>query len=273
MKQNSLGRRTDLFFLKFDGTFTQHNDHTVIKTPNNPNFYYGNLLLLNGTPTPNQQPHLESLFKKTFKDQPQSTHITLAWDQAALTDSTPKDTIKHYTSLGYNYDNTIVLTANKNDITPPKHTNSQITINPITTDQQWADMLALQILCRDPIFNHDEYIAFATANAQAWRRITQKGHGQWLGAYKNNTLVASSGIFHFDELARFQAVSTHPDHRKQGICQTLIHHICNHAFQNKNTKTLVMQADEDYHAARIYQSLGFKPTHRLTAFCKYSQKD
>ena len=34
-------------------------------------------------------------------------------------------------------------------------------------------------------------------------------------------------------------------------------------LERNEITTLVMEADEDYHAARIYEEVGFEPTQRL----------
>ena len=33
-------------------------------------------------------------------------------------------------------------------------------------------------------------------------------------------------------------------------------------------ETLVMVADEEYHAAKVYESVGFRPTEKLLGLCK-----
>jgi predicted GNAT family acetyltransferase len=57
-------------------------------------------------------------------------------------------------------------------------------------------------------------------------------------------------------------VETHPEFRRRGICGTLVYESARHALGSLGAERLVMVADAHYHAARIYESLGFRPTER-----------
>ncbi len=45
MQIRSLAYQTDLFFPRFDGEVVDRGDYTVIRTPSNPTFHWGNFLL------------------------------------------------------------------------------------------------------------------------------------------------------------------------------------------------------------------------------------
>jgi hypothetical protein len=45
MNLKSLGYRTDLIFASFDGEITDRGDYLAIRSPTNPDFYWGNFLL------------------------------------------------------------------------------------------------------------------------------------------------------------------------------------------------------------------------------------
>jgi len=55
------------------------------------------------------------------------------------------------------------------------------------------------------------------------RRAVEAGHGVWWGAFAGDALVGTLGDFRADELARFQAVVTHPAERRRGIAATLLY--------------------------------------------------
>jgi predicted GNAT family acetyltransferase len=63
-------------------------------------------------------------------------------------------------------------------------------------------------------------------------------------------------------LARFQNVKTHPDARGRGLAGTLVHRVSRYGFDELGADTLVMVADPDYLAIRIYRSVGFADTER-----------
>ena len=102
---------------------------------------------------------------------------------------------------------------------------------------------------------------FATRRGEAHRRNIENGHGQWFGAFLDGRLVASLGIFtSADGLARYQEVKTHPEARGQGLAGTLVHAAGRHALDEMGAETLVIVADPDYLAIRIYRSVGFDDT-------------
>ena len=107
----------------------------------------------------------------------------------------------------------------------------------------------------------DLSVAFATGKTRAHRRLVEQGRGQWFGAFLGDELVASLGIFVASEgLARFQDVKTRPDFRGRGLCGTLVHAAGRHAFDELGVHTLLMVADPDYLAIRVYRSVGFEET-------------
>ena len=61
-------------------------------------------------------------------------------------------------------------------------------------------------------------------------------------------------------LARFQTVKTHPDARGRGLAGTLVHEISRFGFADLDAETLVMVADPEYLAIRLYRSVGFADT-------------
>jgi predicted GNAT family acetyltransferase len=67
------------------------------------------------------------------------------------------------------------------------------------------------------------------------------------------------GIFFEENVARYQTVGTHPNYRRRGICGSLVYQTALHTLEKYGVDTLVMLADPDYHAARIYESVGFQP--------------
>ena len=73
--------------------------------------------------------------------------------------------------------------------------------------------------------------------------------------------MSSMGLFRASPgLCRFQDVKTHPDGRGQGLAGTLVHAIGRHGFAELGARTLVMVADPDYLAIRVYRSVGFDAT-------------
>jgi predicted GNAT family acetyltransferase len=103
--------------------------------------------------------------------------------------------------------------------------------------------------------------------------MTQAGLGNWWGAFLDGKMVSSLGLFLEHGVGRFQNVETHPNFQRQGLCGTLVHTAAKHAFETLNARVLVMCADPEYHAARIYESVGFKPNETQIALEKAPPED
>lgn len=99
---------------------------------------------------------------------------------------------------------------------------------------------------------------------ERYRAMARKGLGAWFGAFLGGQLVGDLGMFVEGDIGRFQSVGTYPDFRRRGVCGTLVFHAAVHALEKMQVQTLVMVADLHYHAARIYESVGFAAAERQT---------
>ena len=101
---------------------------------------------------------------------------------------------------------------------------------------------------------------FLSARSAVQRALTEAGHGAWFGAFLDGTLVAQLGLITgISGLARYQNVETHPGARRRGLAGTLVWHAAVTALAGE-TSTLVMVADPDDAAIRVYESVGFTVT-------------
>ncbi|MGK0367841.1 MAG: ribosomal protein S18 acetylase RimI-like enzyme, partial [Thermoproteota archaeon] len=105
-----------------------------------------------------------------------------------------------------------------------------------------------------------------------YRKMIQAGLGQYFGAFLEGKLVGSLGLFRDKEVGRFQIVGTDPNFQRRGVCSSLVYHSAKYGFQKMGLSTLVMVADEAYHAAKIYESVGFKPTQKQIGLCWYDKE-
>ncbi len=121
----------------------------------------------------------------------------------------------------------------------------------------WDKVLAHQVLTRPEGFAIEVYKLFKTKRLAGFRALIAAGHGQWYGAFKGSELVADMGIFHLNDISRFQEVSTHPDHRRQGICAALVHYVSCAEQAARPGNRMVILADRGEPAERIYKRLGY----------------
>jgi ribosomal protein S18 acetylase RimI-like enzyme len=66
-------------------------------------------------------------------------------------------------------------------------------------------------------------------------------------------------------LGRFQTVETHPGFRQRGYAGTLVYQAARHTLGTGTVETLVLVADADSAAERLYRSVGFLPAEQSAA--------
>lgn len=259
MQVQSLGFRTELFFPQFDGHITDRGDYLVVLTPTNPTFFWGNFLLFAQAPRPGDFERWQTVFRREIGEQINAHHMAFAWD----TITGDAGEIQPFLDNGFNFMESVVLTTRQ--VHPPPKLNHEVTVRPLGEDWEWAKALENQILCRDPDHSLEGYTLFKQQQMARYRAMARAGWGQWFGAFLDKQLVADLGLYCRDGIGRFQNVGTHPDFRRRGICGTLVYQAACYGFDTLKAQTLVMIADEHYHAAKIYESIGFSPTEHLVA--------
>ncbi len=251
MKIDSLGIKTDLIFAQFNGSVVERENYWVIKTPSNPGYHWGNFLVFENPPQVGDEKRWPEIFKHEFSNIEGVNHIAFTWET-----SEHGDNIEAFTTKGFTFESNRILTTS--DVHKPKKFNSDVEIKTIETDDEWESVILEQLTIND-IYEAAGFERFKRAQAANYRKMSQAGVGKWFGAYLDGRLAADLGVFFKGEVARFQNVVTHPDFRRRGICGRLVFETATYALEKFGVKTLVMVADEDYHAAGIYESVGFKP--------------
>jgi GNAT superfamily N-acetyltransferase len=252
----SLGYRTDLFFPRFEGEVIDRGHYTVIRTPSNPTYYWGNYLLFDAPPVAGDLERWQAIFAKEIGTPPIANHYAFGWDD---TMGTTGD-VSAFVEAGFEVDESVVLTARS--VRRPDKFNDDIEIRTLSADWEWDAVLATRMACRDLQHEEQSWHIFALGRLNSLRSMADTGHGKWFGAFLGDTLVGDLGLMVFDHVGRFQTVETHPDYRRQGVCRTLVHTAAQYGLATMGAEMLVMVADANYHAARIYESVGFVPTER-----------
>ena len=244
----SLAFRTDLALAALAGSEVEdRGDHIAVRTPDNPDYYWGNFLLLPRAPTAAELPGWEETFARTF---PRSRHRAYG---VATAGGTRAD-LAAFAAAGLETDASSVMTATA--VHEPPRPNTEATCRPLAGDDDWAQQLDLWLTSEDG-GNRD----FVVAKVAAERQMTESGSGAWWGAFVGGRLLSSMGLFAASPgLARFQQVQTHPDARGRELAGTLVHRVSRFGFEELDATTLVMVADPDYLAIRIYRAVGFADT-------------
>lgn len=246
MELTSTAWQTDLALRAWSGSeIEDRGDHLVVRTPTNPAYYWGNFILLPGRPGAGDVPGWLELFAQEF---PRSRHLAFGVESR---DGTLAD-LEPFREGGLTTEAAAVMTATT--VHPPARPNTEATIRPLTSDEDWDQQVTLALTDEDLRGNRE----FATERSKGERRLVEDGHGTWFGAFLGGLLVSSLGVFVTPQgLARYQDVQTHPGFRGRGLCGTLVHRAGTHALEELGVETLVMVADPDYSAIRIYRAAGF----------------
>ncbi len=248
----SLGYKTDLFFRGFEGEILERDEYTVIRTPKNPTYRWGNFLLFKRAPIPSDLEPWQAAFRLEHGAAP---HIALGWDDPE------KGDISAFTAAGFDFDQSIVMTATS--VHQPPKINPDCQIRPLE-GSDWLEWIDLECAVNDALPESERegagYRVFVERKGAEVQRMSAAGHGHFWGAFLGNRLVASLGLYFWQGVGRFQWVATHPEYRRRGLCGTLVHHVAKLGLEQ--VQTLVMVADPEYVAAGIYESVGFKQSEK-----------
>lgn len=249
----SLGYRTDLALLRLGGSETEdRGDHIVVRSPHNPGHWWGNFLLLPSVPPVDDTDRWLDAFGTAF---PTAGHVALGFD--GVTGTTRA--LAAFTARGLRTEAQAVMTATS--VHEPPHPNRDADYRALSSDQDWQQLVELRMSCIDAGLDPQSYREFSVAKVATIRGLVEDGQGAWFGAFTDDGLLSGLGLFRAGAgLARFQSVETRPEARGRGLAGSLLHHASRYGFAELGAGTLVMVADPDYLAIRVYRSVGFSET-------------
>lgn len=263
MKVHSLGLRTDLAIHLREGLIEQRPDHLVLRTPDNPDFYGGNALII---PSLDDLETWERRFVESF---PNALHRAFSVDNH---EGLPGDAaLEDAHARGYTVRRLTVLTASPESlrtIAPPDGHE----LRPFT-HEDWTSQLALmrQIDAESGLFGeaHERYLAAYVASRQRWSR---SGTGSFWGVFDGSTLIASAGLFFCDGLGRYQDVVTAPHARRRGAASALVSALGRDAF-DRGCHTVALVSVDASDAHRLYMNLGFEVREHFTDLMRTPDRD
>lgn len=252
MRVTSLGFRTDLALLTASGSVVEdRGTHLVVRSPDNPSYFWGNFLLLARPPVPGGEREVVGAFHTEF---PQADHVSIGIDTAELTDEARAS----FEVAGLTVDVGTVLTASA--LQPPRPVEAEV--RALAGDAEWEARARLSQQLY-PQTSEDAFMTFARRKNAQERQLVDGGRGQRFGAFVDGELVSTAGIYVTEDgIARFQSVETHPEHRRQGLASAVVHAAGQHALDHLDVRTLVIVADTDGEAIGIYRRLGFADSER-----------
>jgi ribosomal protein S18 acetylase RimI-like enzyme len=245
----SLGFRTDLMLRRLEGsTIVDHGAYLVVTSPAQPDFWWGNFVLMPRSALRDDPAIWVSRFAAAF---PGARHVALGVDGTQDSAEVPAS----FLAAGLKPERDTVLTATS--VREPPRPNHAAQYRRLDGDDDWRQAEQLRAACSD-ISESAGGREFDAARVRATRELTEAGHGACFGAFRDGWLAAQLGVFSDGSGAvRYQNVETHPQARGQGLAGTLVFQAGRYALAELAAERLVIVADPGYHAIRIYRSTGF----------------
>ena len=262
MEVMSLGFRTHLMICRLSGSrIIDRGDHLVVQTPENPSYWWGNFLLLASSYDGRDPERWLSQFEAEF---PQARHVAIGVD-GTDGDTTRIADLVRCGSLEIEV--TSVLTAAS--VHEPARPNRTAEYRSLHTDDDWAQAVELRAAV-DREQDSPEHRQFLERRQAAMRGVAESGHGQWFGAFVDGRMRSGLGVFSDGTgTARYQTVDTHPDFERQGLAGTLVYEAGRYAREQMGASQLVIVADPDYVAIRVYRSVGFADRERQVELARH----
>lgn len=260
MEITSKGMLSEFIFHGFGAVVTDHGDSISVRTPNNSDYYFGNFLLFPAPPSDGDFDQWMARFADVFAPYPNVRHHTFQWLPGV---SDKSGELAKFKLAGFTLDETSVLATGS--VHTDKPVPDGVVFRKITTDADWAAVVDEQ--SREGYLNvpAEDFRRYKEESFANYRCMSQKGLGDWWGAFKGEELVANMGLFFGDGVGRFQSVGTAEKHSRQGICRAMVVHVANEGLKSHPGITLILWADAHEIARDIYCSVGFVEIEKLYA--------
>ena len=257
--QENVGLATDLLLHAEVAVVTHDDRYVVLRTPEAPDYFSGNRLIVGARPAPGDRRRLEDDFAQRIGAPPAIACRSFAWPE----DEVGAIDLDEYVAHGYASSMYAVLTAERSTMRSSA-LNGSVDVRLFDSEDDWDDWTSMSLAqMPDPV--SDVSRRCVDYQRYAYRRLIDKQLGNWWGAFIGGELVGSLGLFFFGNTGRFQSIVTREDQRSKGICRTLLTEVVKRTAGMRDR--LVMVADEAHHAIRVYESLGFVRQARIGNLC------
>ncbi len=269
---SSLVWDTEIQVLPRGRILERRDGYLVVRSPQNPLHHWGNFLLFDEPPVAGDGERWEALFAAEFADTPGVSHRAFGWDRAdgALGQARPE-----FEARRYELQQLLGLRARGDDVRAHPRENRDVTIvaldpRPHAEPRLWQQVLDIWVASSEvPPEEEPARRSFARRRLCELRALFSAGMGSWyvaLGTDRREVL-GCCGIVTSGSRGRFQSVDTRSDWRRRGVCSRLLVEACRHSRRQHSTDCFVIVADAGYHAAGLYESLGFEPVERVAGVC------
>jgi len=252
----SLALTTELGLATTRGRITDRGDYIVVETPDDPGYYYGNLLVIPAPPQVGEVAYWMRRFGDELGKNPAIRHVTLWWDGI----SGHVGAAQELDAAGFTIDSSVVMTAS--EVVAPPAPAPIVALSP----EQVLATAELDFAVGD---RHDEtYREFLHRRARWHRTLVERGTARFWGIFDGEALVASLGLVTLGNLARYQDVQTAVAYRKRGYASALLATAARDAF-SRGVEQVVLIATAGGEGERVYARVGFRGIERTVSACRY----
>jgi GNAT superfamily N-acetyltransferase len=244
LKTLGLALTTELALAATRGRIIDRGDYIVVETPDDPGYYYGNLLVM---PAPPQVGEVAFWVRRFNEHFPQAEHVTLWWD--GIRGDTGAET--ELVAAGFTIERGLVMAADAIAAAPAVLPVRELGPDEISDQIGWA------IADR-----HDEaYRRFLQRRAAWQRRLVTRRTARFWGAFDGAQLVASLGLAELGSIGRYQDVETLPAYRGRGLASALLYA----AARAASVERVIVLAER----RELYERAGFRLLERTASACRY----
>lgn len=243
-----LGWRTDLDVLARSGSQLESGDgYILVRSPDNPGFHWGNFLMVTSAQLAGQPLRCLAIF-----------HDQLPWARHVAV-GLPVAVARPWQEAGWPYEWDRVLASSR----PPagRPLPAGYTVRRLHSDDDWAGCLAAAVAehVRDGGNADAAYVDFVRGRMRSRALLTRESAGAFFAAFVGDDLVADLGIVLCGAgMARYQSVTTAPDHRRRGLASHLLA-VAGQWAARRGAVGWVIVAEPGSAAERLYRGLGMQP--------------
>jgi len=239
-------------------------DALALRSPSDPTFRWGNLLVLKEPMEAVAREPWERRFRAAFADVPGIQHATFAWQGAdgALTE---------LEAAGYEPDRNVVRIGRPTDLASAPTPPAGFAVRLVQDEAGWQSLRDLDAADAPPSEDLEAFMVHRDARWRVYRDIAGGARSGLTGGYYlvtvNGEVAGSVGLYVRGGVGRFQYVHVAPAFRRMGVATAMMHAVAREGFTTWRAHRLVIIADEGEAPDRIYARLGFPVRERYVGAC------
>jgi GNAT superfamily N-acetyltransferase len=244
----SPGWKTDLDILEMSGSkITDFGDHLVVRTPHNPNYHWGNCILVMD---PGSAAEAEKWIHRYNEFFPDNQWVAIGLPQMPAN-------VEQWIGHGVTLEQLDVLST---DTLPKKQPLAAGYTARIFQEHDWETLTKRELAegLSEGGYEPSVIESFVLETNANRKQLVDSGRAAWFGAFFDDEMVANLGMVVCGETGRYQSVETNISHRRKGLASHLlgIAAIWSH---ERGCKNWVIVAQETNDAGRVYRRAGFSP--------------